>query len=218
MAQTIPADAFLVRPGREILGPGGWDAVFGRRAPREVEVGFGRDDGLLRRAKASPERDFLGIELKADRVRAYLGRAARMGVRNLRVVPGRAETVLGVMLPDGCAATVRILFPDPWPKDRHASHRLLQPFFVREVRRVLEPGGTLLLATDDAAYGEQMRAVVEATGGFGGVPGDLSGSRWEPDPGVTVDGREAYDGTTIFERRGLTEGRAITRLLYRRLP
>jgi tRNA (guanine-N7-)-methyltransferase len=218
MPAALAPDSLLVRPGRELLGPGGWDGVFGRRAPREVEVGFGRDDGLLRRAKADPGRDFVGIELKADRVRTYVGRAARLGLRNLRVVPGRAESVVGVLLPDGFAATVRVLFPDPWPKDRHASHRLVQPWFVRELRRVLEPGGLLLLATDDAPYGEQMREAVATAGGFEGAPEDSSGTRWEPDPGVTIDGREAFDGTTIFERRGLAEGRPIARLALRRLP
>ena len=206
MAPALPADALLVRPGRELPGPGSWDAVFGRRAPLEVEVGFGRDDGLMRRAKARPERDFLGVELKADRVRTYLGRASRMGLRNLRVVPGRAEVVLGVLLPDARAAAVRILFPDPWPKERHASHRLFQPFFARQVRRVLEPGGLLEAATDDAAYGAQMREVVEGVGGFEGGPPERP------------DERSLDDGTTIFERKGLAQGAAIARYLWRRLP
>jgi tRNA (guanine-N7-)-methyltransferase len=204
---SLPSpDALLVRPGRELPGPGAWDAVFGRRAPLEVEVGFGRDEGLLRRAKAAPDRDFLGVELKGDRVRAYLGRAVRAGIRNLRVVPGRAEVVLGVLLPASRAAAVRVLFPDPWPKDRHASHRLFQPFFVREVRRVLEAGGILAAATDDAAYGEQIRRVVEENGGFEGGPDDGSVER-SPD-----------DGTTIFERKGLAQGAAIRRFRWRRLP
>lgn len=201
----MPA-TLLVRPGVDLPGPGGWDALFGRRAPLEVEIGFGRDDGLLRRAAAAPERDFLGVELRRDRVATYLGRAARTGLRNLRVVEGRAEFVTGVLLPAGRAASVRIEFPDPWPKDRHAGHRLIRPFFVREVRRVLEPGGVLLLATDDAAYAGEMAASVAAAGGFEGGP--------HGGPEERTEG----DGTTIFERRGIAEGRPIARLRYRRLP
>ena len=204
---TAPApESLLVRPGRELAGPGGWDAVFGRRAPLQVEVGFGRDEGLLRRAKRSPERDFLGIELKRERVETYLGRAARAGLRNVRVAPGRAEVVLGILLPDARAAAIRVEFPDPWPKDRHAHHRLVQPHFVREARRVLEPGGALVRATDDAPYQEQMRAVVASAGGFEG--GEVDPERE----------RSLADGTTIFERKGLQRGATIRWFLWRRLP
>jgi len=202
----LDPEALLVRPGRELPGPGAWDAVFGRRAPLLVEVGFGRDDGLLRRARAAPDRDFLGVELKRDRVRTYLGRAARAGLRNLRVVPGRAEVVVGILLPAGRVAGMRIECPDPWPKDRHAGHRLVRPFFVREVRRVLEPGGWLLLSTDVTAYAEQMRAAVESVGG------------WEAVPVEGAAERNGGDDPTIFESKGLAQGRPIRRLRFRRLP
>jgi tRNA (guanine-N7-)-methyltransferase len=203
-APALAPASLLVRPGRELTGPGGWDGVFGRRAPLEVEVGFGRDDALLRRAAAAPDRDFLGVELKRERVETYLRRAARLGLRNLRVVSGRAEVVLGVLLADARASAVRILFPDPWPKERHASHRLVRPFFVREVRRVLEPGGTLVMATDDAAYQRQMEETVAADGGFEGGP---------VEPGAE---RSLNDGTTIFQRKGLARGAAIRWFLWRR--
>jgi tRNA (guanine-N7-)-methyltransferase len=206
MTTALAPESLLVRPGRELAGPGGWDAVFGRRAPLQVEVGFGRDEGLLRRAKRSPERDFLGIELKRERVETYLGRAARAGLRNVRVAPGRAEVVLGILLPDARAAAIRVEFPDPWPKDRHAHHRLVQPHFVREARRVLEPGGALVMATDDAPYQEQMRTVVASAGGFEG--GEVDPERE----------RSLADGTTIFERKGLQRGATIRWFLWRRLP
>ncbi len=206
MPSLLEPESLLVRPGRDLPGPEAWDGVFGRRAPLEVEVGFGRDDALLRRAAAHRSRDYLGIELKRDRARMYVGRAARLGLRNLRVVSARAEFAVGILLPDARAEAVRVLFPDPWPKERHAGHRLVRPFFVREVRRVLVPGGRLVLATDDAAYAAEMREAVEAAGGFqGGTPG----------PG---DGEEFFDATTIFERKGLARGAAIGRFVYRRLP
>jgi tRNA (guanine-N7-)-methyltransferase len=203
---TAPAP-LLVRPGLELTGPGDWPRVFGRRAPLEVEVGFGRDDGLLRRAAAQPERDFLGIELKDERVETYVRRAGRLGLRNLRIVPGRAETVIGVLLPDACADAVRVLFPDPWPKARHAGHRLLRPFFVRELRRVLRPGGELVLATDDAPYAAEM---VESVAVTGGLEGPLDGPADRPGE------EDVLHGTTLFERKWRAEGRTIRYFRYRR--
>ena len=203
---ALAPDSLFVRPGRELPGPSAWDAIFGRRAPLEVEAGFGRDDALLRRAQAHPERDFLGIELKRDRAETYARRAARLGLRNLRIVAARAEVVVGILLPDARAAILRALFPDPWPKDRHAGHRLVRPSFVREARRVLEPGGLLVLATDDAPYAAEMRSAVATAGGFEG--GDA-------EPAMEGD---LFDGTTIFERKGLAAGASIARLVWRRLP
>lgn len=213
----LPKD-LLVRPGRPLRGPGDWARLFGRTAPLEVEIGFGRDDGLLRRAAAQAERDFIGVELRQERVDTYLGRAARSRIRNLRVLPGRAETVVGVMLPEGGVDAMRILFPDPWPKPKHAGNRLIQPWFARQVRRVLRPGGTLLMATDDAAYQEQMREVVDGVGGFETVSvrdaaeRDDDGTAERLGPGERI----GTDGTTIFERKGKARGRPIRYFTWRR--
>ncbi len=200
--QSAARETLLVRPGRELLGPGDWDRVFGRRAPLEVEIGFGRDEGILRRAVARPGHDFVGVELKRDRVDLCLRRAERLGVRNLRVLPGRAEVAVGVLLPAGRVSVLRVLFPDPWPKKRHAGNRLVQPWFAREARRLLAPGGRLLLATDDAGYASWMREVLGAAEGL------------EEEPEGTE--RTGEDGPTLFEKRGLAEGRAIARLAWRR--
>ncbi len=195
----------IVEPGRSLRGPGDWDRHFGRRAPLEVEVGFGRDDGLLRRAASRPDENFIGIELRRDRVATYCGRVEQAGLTNLRIVPGRAEVVLGILLLEESVRTVRILFPDPWPKAKHADHRLVQPWFVRIVRRVLEVGGELILATDDANYQEQMREVMAEAAGF---------ERMEI---AEADERSDDDGSTIFERKWVAKGRTPLYFRFRRV-
>jgi tRNA (guanine-N7-)-methyltransferase len=218
MSDPLRREELLIRPGRELLGPGDWSRVFGREAPLEVEVGFGRDDGLLRRAAAQKERNFIGVELKRERVDTYIGRAARSRLRNLRIVAGRAEVVIGILLPEAGVDSIRILFPDPWPKPKHEGNRLVQPYFARQLRRVLRPGGTVLLATDDAAYQEQMQSVMDGVGGFqresvrDAAERDDEGTAARLGPGERI----GTDGTTIFERKGKERGRGIRYFLYRR--
>jgi tRNA (guanine-N7-)-methyltransferase len=92
-------------------------------------------------------------------------------------------------------------FPDPWPKKRHHKRRLVTPGFAAIAASRLRPGGVWRLATDWAHYAGQMRGVLDAEPGLEGgtVP------RWEDRP------------VTKFERKGLTAGRTITDLAYRRV-
>ena len=60
-------------------------------------------------------------------------------------------------MPELAFSAVHIYFPDPWPKDKHARHRLIQPDFLPRIRRILAPDGVLYLRTDAPPYFEQMQ-------------------------------------------------------------
>lgn len=192
----------LVVPGRELLGPDGWAELFGRVAPLIVEVGFGKDTFLLDQAEAHPGRDHVGVERDPHRVEAFLQRAARRGLDNVRALPVAGELALGLCFADASVSELHVYFPDPWPKARHARNRLVQPWFAREVRRVLEPGGVLYLATDDVPYRDQMVEVMEG-GGFD----NLLAADWVED--------SLLGHTTKFERLWREQGRDIHHMLYR---
>jgi tRNA (guanine-N7-)-methyltransferase len=195
----------LVVPGRELLGPDGWTELFGREAPLVVEIGFGKDTFLLEQAEAHPERDHVGVERDPHRVSAFLRRAERRGLDNVRALPVAGELALGVCFADASIDELHVYFPDPWPKARHARNRLVQPWFAREVRRVLAAQGVLYLATDDAPYRNQMREVMEV-GGFD----NLLAADW-------VD-QAPLGHETKFERLWREHGREIHHMLYRPRP
>lgn len=181
------------------------DFVFGRRAPRTLEIGFGDGQSLLELAGHHPDSDFLGVEVHRPGVGRLLRRLEAERLDNVRVWCADAVEVLESQIPDAALAAVHLFFPDPWPKKRHHKRRLLQPDFAQLVRRKLEIGGVLHTATDWSDYAEHMRDVLEAAEGLVNIAG----------PGQYAP-RPAYRPLTKFERRGQALGHSVWDLLYRR--
>ena len=168
-------------------------AVYGRTAPLVLEIGSGTGEAAAVMAAADPARDLLAVEVHTPGIATLLRRVEDEGLRNVRVVEGDGLQVLSDALGPGSLDEVRVFFPDPWPKSRHAKRRLVTPAFAALVADRLRPGGRLHVATDWASYAEQVLEVVGAS------------------PDLEVVSRERGDRPlTRFERRGTAAGRAIT--------
>jgi tRNA (guanine-N7-)-methyltransferase len=141
-------------------------ALFGRRAPVTLEIGFGNGANLAAMAAAQPEQDFLGIEVHAPGVGNLLRATANAGLTNLRVLQHDAVEVLRAGIAPASLAAILVLFPDPWPKKRHHKRRLINAGFVELATSRLVPGGTLQLATDWLPYAEAMLEVLNASPGL----------------------------------------------------
>ncbi|MDX9875023.1 MAG: tRNA (guanosine(46)-N7)-methyltransferase TrmB [Spongiibacteraceae bacterium] len=181
-----------------------WTAVFGRDAPRVLEIGFGMGQSLAAMAQAEPEKDFIGIEVHRPGVGKLLATMAEAGITNLRVYNDDAVEVLQRCIADQSLARVQIYFPDPWHKKKHHKRRLIQPGFVRLLCSKLAPDGLLHLATDWEDYAQQMLEVLSA----------------EPLLRNECDGfaeRPAFRPITKFEQRGERLGHGVWDLLFRRV-
>ncbi len=196
-------DRFGINEGQETLD---LSVVFGRKAPRVLEIGFGDGSSLIAMAQSHPDRDYLGIEVHRPGVGRLLMQAEALGLRNLKVVCADAVEVLSRSIADGAFERVHVFFPDPWPKKRHHKRRLIQPAFAALLIRKLMHGGYLHLATDWEDYARQMLEVLEATpelmntapeGGFATRPGERPLTKFER-RGQRL-GHEAYD--ILFQRR-----------------
>lgn len=179
------------------------NAVFGRAAPKILEIGFGMGDATAAIAVAHPEHDYLGIEVHSPGVGSLLNHIEAQKLTNLRVIQHDAVEVLRDMIPDTSLAGVHIFFPDPWHKKRHHKRRLIKPDFVALVASKLAPGGYLHCATDWEDYAIQMLAV-------------LSG---EPALANTADGyapRPHYRPLTKFEQRGMRLGHGVWDIVFRK--
>jgi tRNA (guanine-N7-)-methyltransferase len=126
--------------------------LFARAAPLEIEIGAGRGDFILERAEATPERNFLAVELAATIAQLMAVRAGRSGLDNLKVVRMDARTLVNMMLPEASVDAFHIYFPDPWPKERHIKHRLFTHWFAASLKRRLRAHAPLFVATDVADY------------------------------------------------------------------
>ena len=152
------------------IGPGGpldLRALFGRKAPCILEIGFGNGDALVSMAAEAPERNFLGAEVHVAGVGHCLLGIEQRGLGNVRLLMQDAVEVLRERLADGSLAGVHLFFPDPWHKKRHYKRRLVQPDFVALLAARIAPGGYLHVATDWPEYALHIKAVMAASAAFG---------------------------------------------------
>lgn len=172
--------------------------VFGRDAPRVLEIGFGNGEGLVSQAATNQASDYLGVEVHRPGIGHCLIYAEAAGLSNLRIICHDAIDVLRNQIADQALTRINLYFPDPWPKKRHHKRRIIQTEFLGLAADKLRGGATLNIATDWAEYAEHIDAVVDESGRF--HRGECNQHR----------GEQALDRpTTRFEQRGLKRGHKI---------
>ncbi|MBK8891890.1 MAG: tRNA (guanosine(46)-N7)-methyltransferase TrmB [Dechloromonas sp.] len=179
-------------------------AVYGRDAPKILEIGCGMGETTARIADACRDNDYLGVEVHVPGVGALCKQIAERGLTNLRICQHDAVEVVRDMLPESSLDGIHLFFPDPWHKKRHNKRRLIQPPFVALLAARLKPGAYLHCATDWEEYAQQMLEVLSA----------------EPSLVNTAAGfapRPAYRPLTKFENRGLRLGHGVWDIIFKKL-
>jgi len=180
------------------------DRVFGRAAPRILEIGFGMGETTAAIAQEHPENDYLGIEVHTPGVGSLLKRIADLHLANLRIIQHDAVEVVRHMIAPDALDGVHIFFPDPWPKKRHHKRRLIQPAFVALLASRMKRGARVHACTDWEEYARQMLEVLAAEPALRNTaPGYASRPETRPE--------------TKFERRGLALGHRVWDLVFRKV-
>jgi len=180
------------------------DTVFGRAAPKILEIGFGMGGATAQIASEHPENDYLGIEVHTPGVGALMRLLDAGSIGNVRIIQHDAVEVLNHMIAPGTLDGIHIYFPDPWPKKRHHKRRLIQPLLLSLLASRLKPGAYLHLATDWQEYAEWM---LEALRGEPLLVNTAQDYAPKPD----------FRPETKFERRGLNLGHGVWDLVFRRV-
>jgi tRNA (guanine-N7-)-methyltransferase len=137
-------------------------ALFGREAPKILEIGFGMGETTAAIAQQHPECDYLGVEVHTPGVGSLLARIAELRLANVRIVQHDAVEVLQHMIGPAALDGVQVFFPDPWPKKRHHKRRLVQPPFVALLASRMKSGAFLHACTDWEDYARQILEVLSA--------------------------------------------------------
>jgi tRNA (guanine-N7-)-methyltransferase len=167
-----------------------------------LEIGSGMGDTTVAMAAADPGRRYVAVEVHTAGVANLLRLLEKTGLDNVRVGHGDALALVRSRVAPDSLAAVHAFFPDPWPKARHAKRRLVQAPHVELLASRLAPDGVLHCATDDAAYAEEMLAVLTGSS----LVNVHSGFAPRPD----------HRPVTRYERRGLAAGRSSYDLVFRR--
>ena len=192
-----------LEPGDEPLN---LDVLFGRSAPKVLEIGFGMGDSLAAMALAHPENDYLGIDVHRPGVGSLMARLDEQGSDNVRLFCHDATDILDKRIVDASLDRVLLFFPDPWHKRRHNKRRIVQPPFINMVRSKLKPGGIFHMATDWQDYARWMMKGMSQAEGFENLAG-----------AGQYSARPDYRPVTKFERRGHRLGHGIWDLLFKRV-
>ena len=182
------------------------DEIFGRRAPRVLDIGSGMGDTTVTIAARHPENDYLALEVHLPGVGALTRRAAAEGLRNLRVLRADAKAVVGGRLPPDSFDEAWIFFPDPWVKRRQHKRRLVGSEFINALAQRLKPSGRLSMATDWDDLAKHMRTTCDRNPLLQNLAGR---GHFAPRP--------AWRPLTKFEQRGLRLGHAVRDLVYARV-
>lgn len=136
--------------------PADWAAIFGRRGPLVVEIGFGSGQFLANLARTQTGANVLGLEISIPSLRNAGRKVQRERLSNVFLMQASAPAALQALCEPECVDRVIINFPDPWPKKDQLGRRLIDNKFLSLLATRIRPGGGLDIATDHDEYAGQI--------------------------------------------------------------
>ncbi len=154
-------------PWRRYRFPVKWEAQFPVSGPLHLEVGFGDGRYTVRRAAQAPSERFVGLEISSASLQRGLSNVRKRDLNNVKLLKAGANFAVQHLFAPASLSSITVNFPDPWPKERHETNRLLQDAFFKLAASRLVAGGAILLATDHPEYLAFAQTEAQKSGLFG---------------------------------------------------
>ena len=161
-----------------------------------LEIGFGGGEHLAALAAAQPDTGFVGAEPFLNGVASLLRHMDQKALNNIRIWPDDVRLILP-KLETASLAGAYVMFPDPWPKRRHASRRILNQSMLDALSRLIRPGGHLRMASDHPTAKIWLLAEAMAHKGF----------MWKAEKPTDWQNRPDDWPQTRYMAKGVREGR-----------
>jgi len=161
-----------------------------------LEVGFGAGEHLAAQAERNLTAGIIGGEVFLNGVASLVRYVDQKSLANVRIFNDDVRLLLPA-LPDKCLSRAFVLFPDPWPKARHAKRRFIGPENLKNLARVMRPGAELRVASDHPVY---IQWVMEQVTSHPAFTWDVKGPEdWDTPPPDHI--------TTRYQLKAGKEGR-----------
>jgi tRNA (guanine-N7-)-methyltransferase len=138
---------------------GRWGSFFAGEQPLTLELACGKGEYTVSLAKMYPDRNFLGVDLKGNRIYIGAKRSIEEKLTNAGFLRTHIDKIAAYFQP-GEVEEIWLTFPDPQLRKSRATRRLTHPKFIRQYQRILVPGGKIHLKTDSPVLYEFTKWVI----------------------------------------------------------
>lgn len=141
----------VIEPGKELFTQikGRWNELYFKNAkPITLELACGRGEYTIGMARLFPERNFIGVDIKGDRIWKGSSIAHEENLSNVAFLRTHILVIENFFSPDE-VNEIWLTFPDPRPRKRDAKRRLTNSRFLEMYKRLLQPNGYVRFKTDN---------------------------------------------------------------------
>lgn len=165
-----------------------------------IELAMGKGGMITRLALENPQKKFIGIDKEATIVLKAVAKAEKLELNNFLVICHNIFELPNLIT--GKIDQLWLTFPDPWPKNRHAKRRLINPQFLKIYRQILTKDGVFKFKTDNKKL-------------FDEAVSNLLINKWKiiyQTTDLQQDVKNAQNVLTEYESRWIEQGKKINYL------